>query len=270
MDAAIQIISAVISVAVFSGILGFGLAVAAEKLKVEKDETEEELTKALPGLNCGACGHAGCESYAVALARENDQDITKCTPGGSDVAAQLGAILGMEVETGAQRLVARLACRGGHGVAQKDFNYQGYADCEAAVMHFGGDKGCKYSCLGLGSCVKICPVEAIAHSSDGLVHVDESICIGCNKCVAVCPTGAMKMIPADTAWFVACNSKDNPKITKTLCKAGCLGCRICEKKYPEAGFTINDFLASWTGPEKVRVSTTEASEACPAKCIIKV
>lgn len=269
MEAFLQILSAVLSVAIFSGILGLCLAIAAKKLKVAKDEIEEEIAAALPGLNCGACSYAGCESYAGALASGTDKDIAKCTPGGSSVSAKLSDILDIDIQEGAGRMVARLACRGAKDLVLRDFNYQGYADCEAAVMHFGGEKGCKYSCLGLGSCVKICPVKAISYTADGLVKVDESTCISCGKCAVVCPTGAMKMIPADTHWFVACNSRDNPKTTKTLCKVGCIGCRICEKRFPQAGFAVTDNLASWTGPAKAREDCGSAAKACPTGCIIK-
>ena len=48
---------------------------------MEKDETVEALDGALPGLNCGACGYAGCSGYAEALAEKKEDDITKCKPG---------------------------------------------------------------------------------------------------------------------------------------------------------------------------------------------
>jgi electron transport complex protein RnfB len=93
----------------------------------------------------------------------------------------LGAILGLDVDTSGVRMVARPACAGGDGVAVRDFLYSGYADCEAAYVHFQGDKGCKYGCLGLGSCVKSCPVDAISYTDDGLVRVDPKTCIGCES-----------------------------------------------------------------------------------------
>lgn len=270
MDNILRILAAFLSTSVFAALLGLGLAAASRKLKVEKDEKVEALISVLPGLNCGACGYAGCESYAEALASGNDTDAAKCSPGGSETLSGLGDLLGLTVDTNAVRMVARLACLGNDKVAVKEFQYRGYADCEAAITHFDGDKGCKYGCLGLGSCVKSCPVDAIDYTGDGLVVVDPDKCIGCEICVAVCPTGVMKMIPADADWFVACNSRDKAKVTKSLCSAGCIGCRICERKFPDGGFVVTDNLSIL----EYNVSTGEgrdaAAAACPPKCIIQI
>ena len=53
------------SVGLLAGIL---LALASHFFKVEEDETVKEVRDALPGANCGACGFAGCDSYAEAVA----------------------------------------------------------------------------------------------------------------------------------------------------------------------------------------------------------
>ena len=270
MNELTRILAAFLSTSAFAALLGFGLAVASRRLRVEKDKKVEELTGILPGLNCGACGYAGCEAYAEALAAGSDDDASKCGPGGPDVLSALGSALGVNVESSGVRKVARLACRGGDSAAVRDFQYLGYADCEAAKIHFDGDKGCKYGCLGLGSCVKSCPVDAISHTSDGLVEVDQDICIGCEICVAVCPTGVMKMVPYGIDWFVACNSKDKAKATKDVCSVGCIGCRICERKFPDAGFVVTDNLSVLEYTDKIGEGREGAAAACPPKCIIKV
>ncbi|MDD5459907.1 MAG: (Fe-S)-binding protein, partial [Phycisphaerae bacterium] len=43
------------------------LLIAHEKLKVEVDPKVEQVYEALPHLDCGACGYAGCSSYAKAV-----------------------------------------------------------------------------------------------------------------------------------------------------------------------------------------------------------
>jgi len=270
MDQILRILAAFLSTSAFAALLGLGLAAASRRLKVEKDETVEKLIGVLPGLNCGACGYPGCESYAEALAAEEDTDISKCSPGGPEAKTGLGEILGLDVDTSGVRMVARPACAGGDGVAVRDFLYSGYADCEAAYVHFQGDKGCKYGCLGLGSCVKSCPVDAISYTDDGLVRVDPETCIGCEICVAVCPTGVMKMIPENADWFVACSSKDKAKVTKSLCKVGCIGCRICERKFPDAGFVVADNLSVLEYNNGTGEQRAEAAAACPPKCIIRI
>ena len=270
MEGIAQILAALLSTTVLAALLGLGLAIASGKFKVEKDEKVEKLNNLLPGLNCGACGYAGCEGYAEALAGESDTNVSRCGPGGAEAREAISALLGLASDESKVRMVARLACLGTDEAAVKDFRYQGYADCESAHMQFDGDKGCKYGCLGLGSCVKSCPVGAIDYTGDGLVRVDPDKCIGCEICVAVCPTGAMKMVPADADWFVACNSKDKAKVTKSLCTAGCIGCRICERKFPDAGYVVTDNLSvlSYTGERGE--GRAEAATTCPPKCIIQI
>ena len=266
----LRIVTATFSTAAFAALLGLGLAIAARKFRVQKDKKVQAIEDALPGLNCGVCGYAGCATYAEVLASGEEEDGEKCTPGGSETLEALSALLGVTPSGTVTPMVARLACAGGNGIAKKDFLYQGYADCEAAWLHFEGDKGCKYGCLGLGSCVKVCPVDAIDYTDNGLVKVDEKKCISCELCATICPTGVMKMIPADAQWFVACNSRDKAKLTKSLCSVGCIGCRICEKKFPESGFKVADNLSQFVYNEEEGTGQDGAESACPPKCIIKI
>jgi len=251
----------------FGGLLGLGLAVASRKLKVEKDETVEALDGALPGLNCGACGYAGCGGYAEALAGGKDDDLTKCKPGGATTLAAIGKILGVEVDTNAVRMVAKVHCIGKNGVAKRSYNYEGLGDCNAATVLFSGDKECKYGCLGLGSCMGVCPTSAISKTGDGLVVVNPELCISCGKCVDICPNGVMRMIPEDADFLVACNSRDKGKDTKGNCSVGCIACMICEKKFPEAGYKIEDNLSFLSYDDRGQ-GRAEAAEKCPVKCII--
>ncbi len=267
MDQVLRIFWGFLSTVVFGGLLGTGLAVASRKLKVEKDATVEALEGAFPGLNCGACGYAGCGSYAEAIAGGSEAELTKCKPGGADTLEQVGKIMGVEVDTNAERLVARVHCIGGSEEAVRSFNYQGISDCTAATVLFNGDKSCKYGCLGLGSCASVCPVNAIGKTENGLVEVDQDLCISCGKCVDICPTGVMRMIPDSADFIVACNSRDKGKDTKANCKVGCIACRICEKKFPDAGYKVEDNL-SFLSYDSKDPGRAEAAAKCPAKCII--
>ena len=49
-------------------------------------------------------------------------------------------------------------------------------------------------CTGCGTCVEMCPVEAIA-LVDGKARVDEGRCIGCGLCVTTCPNDALVLRP---------------------------------------------------------------------------
>jgi len=264
----INIISAFVSVAVLGGILGVGLAFAAKKLAVKKDERVLTVEESLPGINCGACGYAGCSAYAEAIVVENAV-IDLCSPGGKETAENISKIMGIEVEFSENKLVAKVHCNGNREHTVYSYSYKGIEDCNAAVILFKGDKACKYGCLGLGSCIKVCPVDAIKKTADGRVEVDKEICISCKKCVAICPTAVMQMIPYDADYFVACNSKDKGGIVRKSCKVGCIGCKICEKKFPEAGFNVNNFL-SVVNYDSVGVDREGAAEACPTNSICKI
>jgi len=266
----LRIIIGFLTVLVFGGLLGVGLTLASAKFKVEKDKKTSDLNQALPGINCGACGYAGCSGYAEALASGTDEDIKKCKPGGQATLEQIAAVLELDVSEPGVKKVAKVHCMGGREEAKNKFQYHDLDDCRSAYSRFNGPKSCEYGCLGLGSCIKVCPVNAISIASNGLAVVDKELCISCEKCIAICPTGVLKMIPYDTDYYIACNSKDKAKITKNHCSVGCIGCKICEKKFPEAGFTIIDNLSVIDYDNIDRSPDREgAAEKCPAKCILE-
>ncbi len=267
LDLILRAIYGLLSISFVGGLLGLGLAIASKKLRVEKDKTVEAINSFLPGLNCGSCGYAGCEPYAEALAAETDTDISKCKPGGESALNGMGEVLGIEVDTSGARMVAQVHCRGGEATAETKFKYEGLEDCNGAQILFGGDKSCQYGCLALGSCIKVCPTNAIQYDSDNMVWVDTEKCISCEKCVAICPKNVIKMIPDDADVLVACNSNDKGKATKAKCKVGCIGCQICFRKFPEAGYKIADNL-SVVGYTKRGAGRIEACEKCPTNSIL--
>ena len=54
------------------------------------------------------------------------------------------------------------------------------------VRPYVGDK-----CIGCGTCLKWCPVEAIG-LADGRAAITSKVCIGCGECMFVCPERAIK------------------------------------------------------------------------------
>ena len=46
-------------------IFGLVLAAASKVFYVETDPRLDQLQEVLPGANCGGCGYAGCNAYAV-------------------------------------------------------------------------------------------------------------------------------------------------------------------------------------------------------------
>jgi Fe-S-cluster-containing hydrogenase component 2 len=48
-------------------------------------------------------------------------------------------------------------------------------------------------CIGCGSCIGVCPVEAIHMSDSQTAYVDAAECVGCGGCADTCPTGAIQI-----------------------------------------------------------------------------
>ena len=56
------------------------LVVAAKVMALPADELFDSIRAELPGANCGACGYAGCDDYAKAVAHDGAKT-TLCVPG---------------------------------------------------------------------------------------------------------------------------------------------------------------------------------------------
>ena len=261
----LKVLYAFLSIGILGGLFGIGLAVASRILAVKKDERISTVEGILPGVNCGACGFAGCAAYAEAIVND-DAELIRCPPGGPETAARLGEFMGVEVETSGEKMVAQVFCRGTRETSTTGFKYKGLKDCNALYASFKGDKDCPYGCLGLGSCIKVCPADAIFRHSTGYIYVDRDKCISCGKCIDVCPSGVIKWIPYEADTIVACNSTDKGGVVRKYCSVGCIGCGICAKKSPEGGFLVENFLATIDYDKKG--GREEAVQACPTKCII--
>ena len=51
----------------------------------------------------------------------------------------------------------------------------------------------KNNCIGCGTCIEKCPMEAV-HFEDAIAVVDADRCIGCGICSHHCPEDAMQLI----------------------------------------------------------------------------
>lgn len=259
------ILTATIIVSVVGIFVGLFLGVAGIGFKVKVDEREEKVLAALPGNNCGGCGFAGCFGLASAIAK-GEAAANSCPVGGEAVAKKIAAIMGVEAGS-AERMTAFVACQGSCKKTRTDYEYHGIEDCR--MMSFvpgGGPKSCNSGCLGYGSCVKVCPFDAI-RVVDGVAVVDREACKACGKCVAVCPKHLIALIPYSAEYAVACSSVDKGPVTTKACDAGCIGCGICAKNCPEKAVAVADFHAM-IDQEKC-VSCGACAEKCPKKSIVR-
>ncbi len=224
------------------------------------------LQQALPNLDCGACGFAGCAEYAKALL-ENPELLGKCAPGGPQTAGAIAAILNLQISDSgpAQRPIVH--CRA--HAADKTFyaRYEGIPSCTAANA-MANSQACKFGCLGFGDCTRVCKFGAL-HIIDGLATVDYEKCTGCSACSKACPRGLIVMVPfrSDSMMTVACSNKETGKVTRSMCKVGCIGCGLCAKQTDV--FTVEDNLAR-VNYEKYQPTeqTKTAMDKCPTKVIV--
>ena len=210
---------------------GAVLGIASRYFAVSEDPRIETLANLLPGANCGACGLAGCSDYARAIVAQGAA-LNMCKPGGRETALKLGKVMGVEVAV-QEREVAIILCGGGDAEASRRFLYNGRADCAAAALLGGGDKTCRFGCLGLGSCARVCPAGAIEILPGRLAVVHPGLCIGCGLCVKACPRNLIRLVPESRSLHVLCSSHDKGAAVRKYCKAGCIGCGICAKLAPE-------------------------------------
>jgi Na+-translocating ferredoxin:NAD+ oxidoreductase subunit B len=73
-------LKAIVMMIVLGASLGLLLAIAGVFFHVEVDTRVEQITKMLPGLNCGACGFPGCVGLAAALVSGEATSPTQCKP----------------------------------------------------------------------------------------------------------------------------------------------------------------------------------------------
>jgi len=109
-----------------------------------------------------------------------------CVAAGAEVAEAIAEIMGIKIEA-REPDIARPGCYFGVQSADLKYIYNGLDDCRAVALLGGGMKVCTIGCLGLGTCARVCPFDAISMGAEGLPVVDEKKCTGCGTCERVCP-----------------------------------------------------------------------------------
>lgn len=256
------ILIATITVGAIGLLIGILLIMVDKKFKVEVDEKELAVREFLPGNNCGACGFAGCDAMAAAIAK-GEAPVNGCPVGGAAGAEQIAKIMGVEAEE-AERKVAFVKCSGTCDKTVQKCNYVGIRDCNAAVGAGISPWACDYGCLGFGSCAAVCPFDAI-HVIDGVAVVDRTKCKACTKCVAVCPKHLIEIVPDNAKYAVSCSNKDRGPAVKKVCSSGCIGCKLCEKQCEHDAIHVDGNVAA-IDYEKC-VGCGKCAEKCPAQNI---
>ena len=255
-----------LTMVVLGGSFAVVLLIASIKLKVVIDPKVEQIHEALPNIDCGACGFAGCGQYAKAIA-EDPELLGKCAPGGSETAEKVAEILNLQVSAGGAPQRPIVHCRAHTEDRTYYAKYTGIPTCTAANAA-PNVQACKFGCLGLGDCVSACKFDAL-HIVDGLATVDYEKCTGCTACSKACPRDLIEMVPftQENMMVVACSSNENGKSTRGMCKVGCIACKMCTKK--SELFTIANNNARMDYEKYAASEDTEtAITKCPTGVIV--
>lgn len=199
--------------------------------KVKGLEKTEKINSVLPGLNCGACGYAGCFGYAQAVAKDHDLVFaTPCTMVLQDPERleQLEKTLGITLDVSEMSKKAVVHCTGNSEVV---CSYSGAPTCKGAAQLLSGYKKCPYACLGLNDCVEVCPHNAVSIDPEkDVAVVDAEKCTGCGLCVTECPQDIIELVSPGTKIAFLCSYKPLRNIPgRERCDFGCTHCRKCFK-----------------------------------------
>jgi Na+-translocating ferredoxin:NAD+ oxidoreductase RNF subunit RnfB len=228
----------------------------------------EGISEILPGMNCGACGLAGCFAYAQALAK--DKDVIIATPcmvmmKDEDAVAKLEKKLDMKIGSAEMSKAAIIHCNGKSDVK---YDYHGINTCKAASQLVGGYKKCPFGCLGLGDCIAACPENAIYIDKEkDIAIINKEKCIGCGLCTKECPNDLIEVVSLKIPQYLGCSYTQKKNIVgREKCKVGCIHCKICEKTTPDA--LIWDEKQDLPRFIEKSIDAPESVKKCPKHIII--
>lgn len=262
-----DILNALLVIGVSALVLGLILAIFSKLMAVPVDQNQSNIREALPGANCGACGHTSCDGYAAALASGVETNVALCNPGGQDVMQAIASLLGVDEGT-MERTTAMVICQGNSENTKKRAEYKGIKSCHMAAQVDGGDASCGYGCLGYGDCEQVCQYDAI-HVINGVSKVDPSKCTSCKMCIETCPKNIIELMPMSKAHsIVFCRNEDIAQVANTVCKVSCIACRRCVKACPENCIEIvnNRAIIDYA----LCTNCGECQKVCPHDCILSL
>jgi electron transport complex protein RnfB len=227
---------------ILSLLLGIVIVIVSKAFALPIDQRFDEIRAILPGANCGACGYNTCDGYARVLTDKETTDAARCPVGGTDVAQDLAAYLGLQPQEFIVQ-VAQVMCQGTTQYTKKRYEYSGTLSCTAAHGLFSGPNACTYGCMGYGDCAAACPYQAIS-VENGIAYVDRDRCTACSICVKTCPKKLIAIIPKRlNAYSVKCCNKWPGAQTRKNCTIGCIGCKKCFNVCEFAAITMDGPLA---------------------------
>lgn len=107
------------------------------------------------------------------------------------------------------KAIVLCSCNKSFKINRDSFN-EAYS-CAMVNRYSGTGTDCKYACIGLGDCAKVCSQQAI--SIINRTAVISNLCIGCGKCTEVCPLHIIRLIPKKTQEYTICANKSDENST---------------------------------------------------------
>ena len=246
-------------------LFGSLLTLTSRVFAVPANPKKDAVRELLPGANCGGCGYPGCDGCAEAIAA-GKAPVNACPVGGSECASKIASALGMEQAECSVKKVARVICQGDLEHCKTKFQYSGIQDCVSASLVSDGNRSCKYACLGLGTCAKVCPFDAISIDEyKGIAVVDPEKCQSCGKCVDACPKHVIQLQPVDRPVRLMCRAADKGILVSDNCRVGCIGCERCFNACRFGAITMVNHLPQ-IDYDKCR-SCMMCAEACPTNAM---
>ena len=143
--------------------------------------------------------------------------------------------------------IAMVYCAGGSRAKRRGEADLSYLDCSMAKQAFAdGVLECAQGCLGLGSCVEACRLDAIRIGPYGAAVVDRAACVGCGLCVEACPQGLIRLVDADTTLVLILDA--GLEIIRTISPvfSGSENTGLLKNIPPPIGFGSEETSAGWT------------------------
>jgi electron transport complex protein RnfB len=186
-----------------------------------------------------------------------------CFPGKKPVADAIAEITG-KAAGALEDLVAVVHCSCNPGNVDNKYNYVGLGTCTGASIAFSGPSACQYGCVGFGDCMGACNFEAITVVNNFPV-IDPEKCVACGACVKTCPKGIIKLVPANARVYKPCSTKDAAKVTKAICKTGCITDKGCIRKCPAKAISLEDGVVTIDQKKCIEYGPS-CEEVCISAC----
>jgi NADPH-dependent glutamate synthase beta subunit-like oxidoreductase len=182
-----------------------------------------------------------------------------CVVAGVETTEEIAEIMGVKIEA-KEPDIARPGCTFGVQDADLKYIYDGMNDCRAVALLSGGMKVCTIGCLGLGTCARVCPFDAIKMGPKGLPVVNEERCTGCGTCERVCPKYIINLSSVTRRILKEYTTND----CTTPCQRACpAGINICEYNRQ---ITLGDYSRAVQVIKERNPFPTVIGRICPRPC----